>query len=280
MKVVRIAFKKSGKKYFFDPNGLDLKDQDRVVVDTIRGHEFGYVHGDLVDIEDNQIISPLKQVIRLATKEDIDRFELFASRQDEVVERTKKLVSDLNLDMKVLGCEFTLDGTKLVIYFASESRVDFRELVKKLAAIYKNRIELRQVGERDASKVIGGIGPCGLVICCNTFLGEFDAVSIKMAKTQNLSLNPTKLSGICGKLLCCLKYENETYKHHNRRLPKLNKLVNTPEGEQKVIALNVLKEMVTVVSKDGVRTTFNIEELLPFNPQLNVVDTTTEDSEE
>ena len=211
MKVCRVQFRKVGKKYYFNPNGIEVKDGDLVVVETIRGLEIGKIAGDLVECP-VEIEKDLKPILRIANKKDIDNNE--QNRKNEIIalEKCSKLIKKNNLEMKLLYCEYTLDRQKLIIYFESEDRVDFRQLVKNLAEEFRVRIELRQVGSRDGAKVLGGLGPCGLIVCCNTFIEEFDNVSIKMAKNQNLSLNPQKISGTCGKLLCCIKYENEVYK--------------------------------------------------------------------
>lgn len=244
MKICRVAFKKVGKRYFFNPNGFDLKEGTPVVVETIRGLELGFVVGDIRDEEINDL--EVKPILRIATKDDLEKYELNKLDAKEVVEVTKSEVKKLNLDMKVLEAEFTLDHLKLIIYFESENRVDFRELVRKLAEIYHLRIELRQVGSRDGTKVFGGIGPCGLVLCCNSFITEFDTITVKMAKNQNLALNPTKISGNCGKLLCCIAYEDENYKELRRNFPNPGDIINAPEGEAKVLTSDPLNRTLKV----------------------------------
>lgn len=238
MKVIKICFKPVGKRYFFATNGLELKDGDKVVVETIRGLELGQVNGEEIEIEPTDL--EIKNVIRLATPTDVAQEEKNKVEAKEVVDRTKSEVKRLNLDMKVLEAEFTLDHTKLIIYFESEGRVDFRELVKILAEIYHLRIELRQVGSRDGAKVFGGIGPCGLIVCCKTFITEFDTITVKMAKNQNLALNPVKISGNCGKLLCCIAYENENYKELRKTAPDVGDIVETAEGRAKVLSCDPL----------------------------------------
>lgn len=260
--VIGIRFKAVGKKYYFDPAGFDVTINDKVIVETVRGIELGTVIEELKEIDDSEVISALKPVLRVATEEDIRKQN---KNQDDVPEALKKCqiqIKKNKLDMKLLGCEYTLDRTKLIIYFNAEGRVDFRELVKDLANEFKVRIELRQVGTRDGAKFLGGIGPCGYLVCCNTFLGDFDTVSIKMAKNQNLSLNPVNISGLCGKLLCCIKYEDETYKEYRKMLPKIHSFVKTEEGRGKVVAVNIINKSVRVLTQsDGVKS-FELDELL------------------
>ena len=245
MMVCRIQFKKVGKKYYFNPNNINVSDGAFVVVETVRGVEVGRVVGDLVEI-DETIIHEIKPILRLATKKDLDNFEYNKKLEKTALEKCGLLVRKNKLEMKLLDCEYTLDRQKLIIYFESEDRVDFRQLVKDLAEEFKVRIELRQVGSRDGAKSLGGLGPCGLIVCCNTFIEEFDNVSIKMAKNQNLSLNPQKISGTCGKLLCCIKYENETYAHLRKNLPDVGDIVRLEEGEGKVLTVDVLKQQLKV----------------------------------
>ena len=243
MMVCRIQFKKVGKKYYFNPNNINVSDGAFVVVETVRGVEVGRVVGDLVEI-DETIMHEIKPILRLATKKDLDNFEYNKKLEKTSLEKCGLLVRKNKLEMKLLDCEYTLDRQKLIIYFESEDRVDFRQLVKDLAEEFKVRIELRQVGSRDGAKSLGGLGPCGLIVCCNTFIEEFDNVSIKMAKNQNLSLNPQKISGTCGKLLCCIKYENETYAHLRKNLPDVGDIVRLEEGEGKVLTVDVLKQQL------------------------------------
>ncbi len=261
-KVVGIRFKAVGKKYYFDPAGYTLKVHDKVIVETVRGVELGEVIEIEKEIEDSEIISTLKKVIRKATDKDIQNHSRNVTDAANAVEKVAVHVDKHKLEMKLLGCEYTLDRTKLIIYFNSEGRVDFRELVKDLANEFRVRIELRQVGARDGAKFLGGIGPCGYVLCCNKFLGDFETVSIRMAKNQNLSLNPTNISGLCGKLLCCIKYENETYTEHRLELPKVNSYVKTPDGRAKVIAVNIINKSVRVQTMEEGIKTFNVEDLL------------------
>lgn len=244
MKICRVSFKKVGKRYFFNPNNIEVSENTPVVVETIRGLELGRVVGPL--IEENVKNLEVKPILRVATKEDLENYEQNKLDAIEVVKVTKAEVKKLNLDMKVLEAEFTLDHLKLIIYFESEKRVDFRELVRKLAEIYHLRIELRQVGSRDGTKVFGGLGPCGLVLCCNSFITEFDTITVKMAKNQNLSLNPTKISGNCGKLLCCIAFEDENYKELRKNFPNPGDIVNAPEGRAKVLTSDPLNRTLKV----------------------------------
>ncbi|MGM0495146.1 MAG: PSP1 domain-containing protein [Bacillota bacterium] len=252
--VVAIQFNYLGKKYYFEANDLELKQNDYVVVETVRGYELGEVISDIIQISDEEIVSPLKPVLRLATAEDIQKFKDNMAEQPKVMDITEKLVKKHELDMKLLNSEYTLDKSKLIIYFTAEGRVDFRELVKDLANEFHVRIELRQVGARDGAKVIGGIGPCGRQTCCTSFLREFEPVTIKMAKTQNLSLNPANISGLCGKLLCCIRYENENYKNFKAETPNVDSTVYTVDGKGKVIKINYAEQSVTVKLADDTKT--------------------------
>lgn len=245
MKVALIQFKEAGKKYYFSFNQIELKQEQAVVVETVRGLEIGYIYL-IKDIDQKDIVNELKPILRLATEQDLKEDAYNQSLESEVVETTKKLAKSLSLEMKILSSEYTLDRKRLLIYFEAENRIDFRELVKKLSEIYHTRIELRQIGPRDAAKMIGGIGPCGLILCCSTFIGEFDTVSIKMAKNQSISLNPQKISGVCGKLLCCIKYEDDTYTEFKELLPDLNEIIQTEKGKAKVIDLNILSKKIKV----------------------------------
>lgn len=250
MKAIKVQFKKVGKRYYFDPAGFKVKIGDYAVVETVRGLELGQVVSEELDIKEDELIAELKPILRIATKKDL---EMFAKNQElalNVIDICKTLVRKNNLEMKLLFAEYTLDRTKLVIYFESEQRVDFRQLVKDLAEQFKVRIELRQIGPRDGAKIVGGLGPCGLITCCTTFIEEFDNVSIKMAKNQNLSLNPTNISGICGKLLCCIKYENETYQELRKNLPDTGDFIRYENKEGKVLSVDVLSRILKVKYKD------------------------------
>lgn len=246
MKAIKVKFKTLGKRYFFGTNGLNVKDGDKIIVNTIRGIELGFVVGNEFELLETEIISELKDIVRLATNDDILRYENNKVAEIEIMDRTKYYVKLNNLDMKILGGEYTLDRNKLIVYFEADGRIDFRELVKDLADQYHTRIELRQVGSRDGAKVFGGIGPCGLVVCCQTFITEFDNVTVKMAKNQNLSLNPIKISGNCGKLLCCINYEDETYKELRKNAPDMGDIVSGPEGEAKVLNCDVLNRVAKI----------------------------------
>ena len=260
--VVGIRFKAVGKKYYFDPAGFDVLINDKVVVETVRGIELGEVIENIKNIEDSEIISTLKPVLRIATKEDVSKHSRNQRDIPSALEKCRVHINNNKLEMKLLGCEYTLDRTKLIIYFNAEGRVDFRELVKDLANEFKVRIELRQVGTRDGAKFLGGIGPCGYLLCCNTFLGDFDTVSIKMAKNQNLSLNPVNISGLCGKLLCCIRFEDETYKEYRKELPKNHTFVKTEHGRGKVVSVNIIDKSVRVQTQEEGIKSFSVDELL------------------
>lgn len=240
MKAIRVQFKKTGKRYYFSPGKYQIKSGDHVVVNTIHGIEVGTVSGDVIDIDMKSLESELKEIIRPATEEDINNNITNQEASSEVITSVKAFAKQVGLDIKILQAEYTLDKAKLTIYFESEDRIDFRELVRLIADKYHTRIEMRQVGSRDGAKEIGGIGPCGLVMCCKTFLTEFNNVSIKMAKNQGLSLNPTKISGNCGKLLCCISYENDFYTKLRENAPDINDIVEAEKGEAKVLAVDVL----------------------------------------
>ncbi len=246
MKACKIQFKKLGKRYFFSCDKLNLENDNKVIVNTIRGLEVGSVVGNVFEITDPKVISELKEVVRIATNEDLIKYESNKEIEKVIVEDTKVLVKKEKLEMKVLSAEYTLDKSKLIISFESEERVDFRELVKQLADKYKTRIELRQVGARDGAKTFGGIGPCGLIVCCQTFLTEFENVGVKMAKNQNLSLNPVKISGNCGKLLCCINYENDLYTELRKDAPNVGDIVGVEDKEGKVLTCDVLNKTLKV----------------------------------
>jgi cell fate regulator YaaT (PSP1 superfamily) len=246
MKAIKVQFKPVGKRYFFGVGNLQVSDGDKVIVNTIRGIELGYCVGGIFDLSEKNLTSELKNIVRIATNDDISNYEKNKNEQDEIVANTKRFAKNHNLEMKVLEAEYTLDRAKLIIYFESEGRVDFRDLVKDLADIYHTRIELRQVGSRDGAKVFGGIGPCGLIVCCKTFITQFDNVSVKMAKNQSLSLNPVKISGNCGKLLCCINYENELYTELRKNAPDIGDIVETENGPAKVLSCDVINRNLKV----------------------------------
>ena len=247
-RVIGVRFREAGKIYFFAPGDLELeKDQD-IIVETARGIEFGTVITEVKDVGDEEVSQPLKPVIRIATKEDKEKEEENRKKEREAFEICLEKIRKHELDMKLINAEYTFDNNKVLFYFTADGRIDFRELVKDLAAIFRTRIELRQIGVRDETKIRGGIGICGRALCCHTYLSEFAPVSIKMAKEQNLSLNPTKISGVCGRLMCCLTNEQETYEELNSRLPSQGDRVTTPEGlKGDVHSLSVLRQLVKVV---------------------------------
>lgn len=246
IKVVGVRFKKAGKIYYFNPNEIEIKKDDNVIVETARGIEFGECVIGPKEIDESEIVAPLKSVLRVADIEDIARHEDNKSREKHAFEVCFDKITEHKLNMKLIDVEYTFDNNKVIFYFTADGRVDFRELVKDLATIFKTRIELRQIGVRDEAKMIGGLGPCGRSLCCSSFLGDFASVSIKMAKEQNLSLNPTKISGICGRLMCCLNYEQNTYEDIRKRLPKVGSVVETELGRGEVISNSVVKEKVKV----------------------------------
>ena len=249
--VIGVRFENAGKLYFFDPGELWPTPGNYVLVETSRGIEFGEVVTGIKEIDDSTLQSPLKPVVRIATAEDIQHNKDNKVAQREAYQVCQKKIAEHKLDMKLVSVEYTFDNSKILFYFTANGRVDFRSLVKDLAGVFKTRIELRQIGVRDEAKMLGGLGVCGRPICCGTFLGDFQPVSIKMAKEQNLSLNPTKISGVCGRLMCCLKYEQEQYEQTRKKMPKVGKEVITPDGPGVVWELNVIKETVRVRIQKG-----------------------------
>ena len=246
--IIGVRFRNMGKVYYFGPKSLNIEAGDHVIVETARGVEYGCVVLGPREVEDSRIVQPLKEVIRIATPKDDAREESNRRKEKEAFQICQKKIAAHNLDMKLIDAEYTFDNNKVLFYFTADGRVDFRELVKDLASVFKTRIELRQIGVRDETKILGGIGICGRPLCCHTYLSEFAPVSIKMAKEQNLSLNPTKISGTCGRLMCCLKNEQETYEYLNNKLPGNGDLVSTPEGILgEVQSVNVLRQLVKVV---------------------------------
>ena len=247
-RVIGVRFRQAGKIYFFAPGKLHIKKGDKVIVETARGVEFGSVVVGPKEVEDEEIMQPLKPVIRVATEEDKRTEEKNREKEKEAFDICLEKIRKHNLDMKLINAEYTFDNNKVLFYFTADGRIDFRELVKDLAAVFRTRIELRQIGVRDETKIRGGIGICGRPLCCNTYLSEFAPVSIKMAKEQNLSLNPTKISGVCGRLMCCLTNEEETYEELNSRLPALGDFVTTNDGlKGEVQSVSVLRQLVKVV---------------------------------
>ncbi|HEY8436868.1 MAG TPA: stage 0 sporulation family protein [Haloplasmataceae bacterium] len=267
LKVVAVRFKPAGKKYFFDPRDFELQIGDHVLVETARGIEYGEVVSHIKEVPKEDVYLPIKPILRKATDEDTEKHLQNKSEEPGILAITEELVKKNGLNMRLLACEYTFDRSKLIIYFSAETRVDFRQLVKDLAAVFKTRIELRQVGVRDEAKYVGGIGPCGRILCCTTFLGHFDSVSIKMAKNQHLSLNPQKISGACGKLLCCIRYEAEFYEEMKDIMPDIGEIIATPDGEGKVIGLNALIETVKVMlSETNAMRTYHLEEIKRIEP--------------
>ena len=264
VKVVGVRFKRSGKIYYFDPDELTIDINTNVIVETARGIEFGQAVIANREVPEEEIVAPLKKVIRIATEEDIKHAKDNRNKEKDAFAICLQKIKDHNLDMKLIDVEYTFDNNKVLFYFTADGRVDFRELVKDLAAVFKTRIELRQIGVRDESKMMGGIGVCGRVLCCNSYLGEFQPVSIKMAKEQGLSLNPTKISGTCGRLMCCLKYEQDAYEQIIKKMPKIGAIVDTPEGQGVVMDVNLLKEILKVKMDKGNETDlrlYNISEV-------------------
>lgn len=252
VKVVGIKFKNGGKLYYFAPRAGETYERDMpVIVETSRGVEYAWVAHPEKEIEDQEVVSPLKPILRIATQKDIDFYKSCEAKKPQSIAICKEKVAKHGLEMKLVDCEYAFDGSKIVFYFTSANRVDFRELVKDLASTFHTRIELRQVGTRDETKYLGGIAPCGRVCCCAGNMPEFKKVSVKMAKAQNLSLNPGKISGLCGRLMCCLGYEIEYYTDAAKKLPKVGAEVGTPEGKAIVASLNMLKMQVRVKMSDG-----------------------------
>ncbi len=249
--VTGVRFKRPGKIYYFDPENLQIENGMDVIVDTSMGEEYGEVVIARKEVEDSEISDPLKKVIRIATDKDKKMRKDNKAKEPHAYKVCLEKIKKHGLDMKLIDVEYKYDGTKLIFYFTADGRIDFRELVKDLAAIFKTRIELRQIGVRDEVKRCGGLGVCGRELCCASFLGNFETVSIKMAKEQNISLNPSKISGNCGRLMCCLKYEEEVYSEKLSRLPKVGAIVQTPDGEGEVAAVETLKEIIRVKYQDG-----------------------------
>ncbi|HIQ74576.1 MAG TPA: stage 0 sporulation family protein [Candidatus Cottocaccamicrobium excrementipullorum] len=270
-KVIGVRFRAAGKIYYFDPAGLDIKTGDHVIVETARGIEYGHVVLGSREVADDKVVQPLKQVIRMATEEDRAVEARNKEKEKEAFKICLEKIRKRGLEMKLIDAEYTFDNNKVLFYFTADGRIDFRELVKDLAAVFKTRIELRQVGVRDETKILGGIGICGRTLCCHSYLSEFIPVSIKMAKEQNLSLNPSKISGVCGRLMCCLKNEEETYHMLNSRLPGTGDYVTTDDGlKGEVQSVNVLRQLVKVlvtVNRDEKEIREYRVEQLKFKPR-------------
>lgn len=244
IKVAGVRFKDAGKVYYFDPGELDLKENDCVIVDTARGVEFGTVSFDVKEVDDSSIVAPLKPVLRLATEDDKKKHEENMAKKENALAMCQEKIDKHGLEMKLVDVEYTFDGSKVIFYFTADGRVDFRELVKDLASVFRMRIELRQIGVRDETKMMGGYGCCGRDLCCHSWLPDFAPVSIKMAKTQNLSLNPLKISGICGRLMCCLQYENDVYTQSRKGMPNVGERITTRDGDAIVMDVNILEDKI------------------------------------
>ena len=251
-KVIGVRFRTAGKIYFFSPGEFEIKQGDHVIVETARGIEYGRVVSAPKEVDDDSVVQPLKSVIRIATEQDEKTVEKNRQKEKEAFKICQEKIRKHGLDMKLIEAEYTFDNNKVLFYFTADGRIDFRELVKDLASVFKTRIELRQIGVRDETKIMGGIGICGRTLCCHAHLSEFVPVSIKMAKEQNLSLNPTKISGMCGRLMCCLKHEEETYEYLNRKLPNVGDYVTTDDGlKGEVHSVNVLRQLVKVLIENN-----------------------------
>lgn len=246
VKVAGVRFKTAGKIYYFDPDTFDVKNGDNVIVETARGMEYGTVTNDIQEVNESEIVAPLKKIIRIATPEDDKKHKENVKKKERALQLCQEKIDKHGLVMKLIDVEYTFDNSKIIFYFTADGRVDFRELVKDLASVFKMRIELRQIGVRDEAKMMGGIGGCGRSLCCNSWLADFEPVSIKMAKVQNLSLNPTKISGICGRLMCCLKYENDIYMEMRKGMPEVGERIKTPDGLAKVMDTNILEDIIRV----------------------------------
>ena len=247
-KVIGVRFRTAGKIYYFDPTRFEINKGDHVIVETARGVEYGTVVGGIREVDDSKVVQPLKPVLRIATDRDNEQEAANKGKEKEAFRICQEKIRKHGLDMKLIDAEYTFDNNKVLFYFTADGRIDFRELVKDLASVFKTRIELRQIDVRDETKILGGIGICGRRLCCHTHLSEFVPVSIKMAKEQNLSLNPTKISGVCGRMMCCLKHEEETYEDLNRRLPNTGDYVTTDDGlKGEVSSVNVLRQQVKVI---------------------------------
>lgn len=261
--VIGVRFKKAGKIYYFDPGTDGLSADDYVVVETVRGIEFGKVVITNKQVDEEDVVLPLKKVIRKADEKDKHTVMENQENADKAFKTGSEKIKEHKLDMNLVDAEYTFDRNKIIFYFTADGRVDFRKLVKDLAAMFKTRIELRQIGVRDEAKLLGGIGPCGRMLCCSTFLGDFEPVSIKMAKDQNLSLNPAKISGLCGRLMCCLKYENDEYETAKRELPDIGQAIKTPFGKGKVAGLNILERLVQIdIPEKERQVEYTLDELI------------------
>lgn len=262
IEIIGVRFKKAGKLYYFDPDGMQMEEGSHAIVETVRGVEYGTVIKSNTLVDESEVIQPLKKVIRKATPEDDESEAQNRFREKDAFGICEEKIAKHGLDMKLIDVEITFDHNKLIFYFTSDERVDFRELVKELAGVFRTRIELRQIGVRDEAKMLNGIGICGRPLCCATFLGDFQPVSIKMAKEQSLSLNPTKISGICGRLMCCLKYEEDVYEELNKKMPSVGDIISTVDGTGEILSTNVLMQTV----KAAVRKKENDPPTIDFYP--------------
>ena len=250
-KVVGISFKISGKVYNFDPATFILELNDKVIVETEKGLQFGYVASNMVEVEDDKLVNELKPVVRIASKKDVSIHEKNVNDAKKALEKAQEFVKELKLEMKILDASFTFDRNQLLFNFIADDRIDFRELAKKLAQVYRTRIELRQIGVRDKAKEIGGLGPCGRVLCCNSFLNDLNSVTINMAKNQMLALNPTKINGVCGRLLCCLGYEDKTYSELKKGLPNIGEKYENKDVKGKVVNIDIFKRIFKVETENN-----------------------------
>ncbi len=266
IKVVGVRFRSAGKVYYFDPGNFDVQAGMHVIVETARGLEYGEIIGEMREVQKEEIVSPLRRVVRIATQQDEESLLSNRAKEEEAAKICNQKIAYRKLEMNLVNVEYAFDGSKIIFHFTADGRVDFRDLVKDLATVFRTRIELRQIGVRDEAKMLGGIGPCGRELCCTSHLSEFLPVSIKMAKQQNLTLNPTKISGICGRLMCCLRYENEHYEKMNKLLPRKGKVVETPDGPGKVISTCVVKETVVVELEGDNRREYLLTDL-DFKPK-------------
>ena len=272
-RIVGIRFKRAGRIYYFDPGAHPLEQEEMVIVETSKGTELGRVVIAPGDVAESEVTEPLKPVLRKASAEDIERLHSFRSREADALAKCKERVKQFELPMKLISAEYNFDGSRLVFAFTSEGRVDFRQLVRDLASIFRTRIELRQVGVRDEAKQISGYGRCGRQLCCCAFLDDFSSVSIKMAKEQDLPLNPMKISGLCGRLLCCLGYENKAYCEMRQEMPRVGERVGIPQGEGRVVAVNILKQLVTVdTGEKGYQELKSVQVTRLEEPDCNALD--------
>lgn len=272
-KVVGVRFKKAGKIYYFDPLDYHLELDDYVIVETARGIEYGKVAICVREVGENDVVLPLRKIVRPAESGDLEKVEENRQEAQKAFNVGIGKIEEHKLEMKLVDVEYTFDRNKIIFYFTAEGRVDFRNLVKDLASIFRTRIELRQIGVRDEAKMLGGIGPCGRMLCCSTFLGDFEPVSIKMAKDQNLSLNPSKISGLCGRLMCCLKYENDEYEEAKKLMPDIGTRIDTPEGPGRVVGLNLLERILQIsLLEEEYVLEYTLEEIMdPNNKMVHLI---------